>query len=288
MSTKYPVAPFVIDKTYSKALPNVGATWSFDQAHQLFIDYTEALNAPVNDDLYAIGTLGAGGSTTTAPGAIGVQPETSRTIEGGYRFQTSRLRYTVDGYSIEDNNHIVSAYNQDLADSVDTNVGSIHFWGIEGQAAWVPVDHLTLIGEFAYEHSEVIGDIPYSASVVIPTNGKQFYDTPPWMVGGRATYEWKNLVGGVQFKYVDARYVTALNDLRVPSYVTVDLDLRWKLDWIRTGTFAQLNVINLFDQRYIGSINYANSNVNTNPYYTYSFGFQGTPRTLQGTLRFTF
>jgi iron complex outermembrane receptor protein len=287
-TAKATVAPFVIHKNYSQPLPNVGATWSFDPAHQLFIDYTEALNAPVNDDLYAIGVLGTGGSTATTPGAIGVKPETSRTIEGGYRYQTSRLRFTVDGYYIEDNNHIVSAYNQTTADFTDTNVGAIHFYGIEGQAAWVPMDHLTLVGMFAYEHSQVIGNIPYTPPVIIPTDGKQFYDTPPWMVGGRAVYEWHDLVAGVQFKYVDARFVTALNDLTVPSYVTVDLDLRWKLDWIKPGTFAQFNVVNLFDEKYIGSINYGNTNNNNYPYYTQGFAFQGTPRTVQGTLRFTF
>lgn len=289
------VLPFTINKTYSQVLPNVGLTWSFDKAHSVFIDYTEALNAPVNDDLYYVGTIGAGGSTTTTPGALTVKPETSRTVEGGYRYQTSRLRYTIDGYYIEDNNHIVSAFNQLTQDSVDTNVGSIHFYGIEGQAAWVPIDHLTLIGEFAYEHSQVIGNIPYSATISIPTNGKQFYDTPPWMIGGRAIYDWNDFVFGAQFKYVDARYANAVNDLRVPSYVTVDADLRYKLDWIRPGTYVQLNVKNLFDEKYLGSLNYASSNSNTfpgtstaNPYYSYSYAFQGSPRTIQATLRMAF
>jgi iron complex outermembrane receptor protein len=292
--TAFGVAPFAFSKEYGQPLPNVGATWMFDSANQVFIDYTQALNAPINDDLYSIGVIGVGGSSATSPGAIGVKPETSSTIEGGYRYQTSSLRATIDGYYIEDNNHIVSAFSQLTQDSVDTNVGAIHFWGIEGQAAWVPIDHLTLIGEFAYEHSEVVGNIPFSSSLTIPTNGKQFYDTPPWMVGGRAVYEWNQVVAGLQFKYVDARYVTAVNDLRVPSYTTVDMDLRYKLDFIKPGTYVQFNVINLFDQRYIGSINYSSSNSNVlptgaaNPYYSYPFAIQGTPRTVQGTLRFTF
>jgi iron complex outermembrane receptor protein len=282
------VAPFSLTKNYSKVLPNVGLTWHFDPKNSVFVDYTEALNAPVNDDLYSIGVIGVGGSTSTTPGADNVQPETSDTIEGGYRYETSRLRATIDGYYIEDDNHIVSAYNQVTQDSVDTNVGAIHFYGIEGQVGWVPIDHLTLIGEFAYEHSEVMSNIPYSATYSIPTAGKQFYDTPPWTVGGRAVYDWNQFIFGGQFKYVDARYVTAVNDLQVPSYVTFDADVRYKLDWVRPGTYVQLNVLNLFNEKYVGSINYATTNNNTSPAYSYSYAYQGAPTTIQVTLRATF
>ena len=287
-TAKATVLPFSINKNYNQPLPNVGATWNFDKQNSVFVDYTEALNAPVNDDLYAIGVLGTGGTTTTTPGTDNVKPETSRTVEGGYRFQTSRLRVTVDGYYIEDNNHIVSAFNQLTQDSVDTNVGSIHFYGFEAQAAWVPIEHLTLVGSLAYEHSQVENNIPFSATVSIPTMGKQFYDTPPWMISGRAQYAWRDFVFGGQFKYVDARYVTALNDLQVPSYKTVDIDVRWKLDWLRPGTYAQFNVNNLFNEKYIGSINYGTTNNTTLPGYSEPFAFQGAPLTVQGTLRFTF
>jgi iron complex outermembrane receptor protein len=287
---KYTVLPFTLNKNYNKPLPNVGATWNFDKQNSIFVDYTEALNAPVNDDLYAIALIGTSSivSSPTTPGADNVQPETSKTIEGGYRYQTSRLRTTIDAYAIEDDNHIVSAYNQATADSVDTNVGSIQFYGFEGQAAWLPIDHLTLVGSFAYEHSEVQSNIPYSATYQIPTKGKQFYDTPPWMIGGSATYDWNYWTFGGQVKYVDARYATALNDLQVPSYVTVDANVRLKLDWVRPGAYLQLNVINLFDEKYIGSINYGTTNNNTLPGYSEQYAFQGAPRTVQGTIRMTF
>jgi iron complex outermembrane receptor protein len=284
----YAVAPFTISKSYSKPLPTVGATWNFDPVHSVFIDYTEALNAPVNDDLYSIGLLGSGGTSITTPGTDNVQPETSRTIEGGYRYQASRLKFTVDGYYIEDNNHIVSTYNLETGDNVDTNVGAIHFYGFEGQVGWVPIDHLTLVGTISYEHSQVINNIPYSATYTIPVAGKQFYDTPPWMIGGSATYDWRDFSFSGQFKYVDARYATALNDLTIPSYVTVDASVRWNLNWLRAGTSLQFNVNNLFDERYIGSINYATTNNSALPGFSQSFADQGAPRTFQGTLRTTF
>jgi len=286
-AAKYTVSPFSFTKNYSQALPNVGATWNFDRVQSVFIDYTEALNAPINDDLYSIGLLGTGGTTATTPGADNVKPETSRTIEGGYRYQAPKLRGTIDAYYIEDNNHIVSAFNQDLQASVDTNVGAIHFWGIEGQMAWLPIEHLTLVGSFAYEQSRVMSNIPYSATQYIATAGKQFYDTPPWMLGGSATYQWGDLLMSGQVKYVDARYVTALNDLQVPSYVTVDASLRLNLDWARPGTYVQFNVNNLFNEKYIGSINSTTNDYNKSG-YSEPYAYQGAPTTLQFTLRTAF
>jgi iron complex outermembrane receptor protein len=288
--TNFAVAPFELKKSYGQALPNVGATWNFDAAkiHSVFVDYTEALNAPVNDDLYAIGVLGAGGSSVNNPGAISVKPETSRTIEGGYRYQASTLKGTIDAYYIEDNNHIVSAFNQLTQDSVDTNVGSIHFYGVEFNGAWIPMQHLTLFGSVSYEKSTVENNIPFSATVFLPTAGKQFYDTPPLMVSARAQYDWGPVSFGGQFKYVDARYVTAENDLQVPSYKTVDIDIRWKLDWLRPGTYAQLNVDNLFNEKYIGSINYGTTNNSNNVGYSEPYAYQGAPTTVQGTIRVTF
>jgi iron complex outermembrane receptor protein len=282
------VAPYTLNLSYSKVLPNVGFTWRFDQKNSVFADYTEALNAPSNFDLYSIGLIGTGGSTTTTPGADTVQPEVTQTIEGGYRYQTSLLQVTVDGYAIEDQNHIVSSYNQLTQDSVDTNVGTVNFWGFEGLVGWKPIDHLTLIGSLSYEHSEVMSNIQYSSTYTILTGGKQFYDTPPWTLSGRATYDWNAFTFGGQMKYVDARYVTGVNDLQVPSYVTFDMDVRYKLDWVRPGTFVQLNVINLFNEKYIGSINYGQTNNSSSPAYSSLYAYAGAPTTVQVTLRATF
>jgi len=91
----YVVAPFHIHTNYQKALPNIGLTWRFDKANSVFVDYAQALNAPVNDDLYAIAVFGHG-TTANVVGVDNVQPETSTTYELGYRYQTSKTRVTLD------------------------------------------------------------------------------------------------------------------------------------------------------------------------------------------------
>jgi iron complex outermembrane receptor protein len=283
----YVVAPFKIHTAYDKLLPNVGATWNFDRANSVFFDYTSALNAPVNDDLYSIAIVGKG-TTVNAVGSDNVQPETSETYELGYRYQTPRLKATLDVYKLDDNNHIVSSFDQTSGDTIDQNVGTIEFYGVEGLVGVTPITHLNLIGSFAYNHSEDESNIPYSASYTIDTKGKVFVDTPEWMVGGRATYDFKDVTIGVQTKWVGSRYVTLVNDLKVPSYMTWDADLRWKLDWIKTGSFLQLNVINLFNAKYLGSLNTSDTNNSASPAYTQAYAYQGAPRVVQVSVRAAF
>lgn len=283
----YKVAPFAIHTTYSKVLPNLGFTWNFDGSNSVFFDYTQALNAPVNDDLYAIAVIGSG-STTSAVGRDTVQPETSTTYELGYRYQRPNLKATVDIYKIDDNNHIVSSYNQATQDTIDQNVGTVQFYGVEGLVGASPIANLNLIASFAYNHSRDLDNIPYSSSFIIQTKGKQAVDAPELTFSARAEYRYQDFLFGLEGKWVDKRYVTYVNDLSVPSYVTVDADVRWQLDWIRKGTFLQLNVLNLFDEKYLGSINPVASNNGSSPDYTETYAIQGPPRTVQVTLRAAF
>ena len=280
----YQVAPFTINTSYNKLLPNVGATWHLDDASQLFADYTSALNAPVNDDLYSIAVIGSG-TTVGAVGKDNVAPETSKTYEAGYRYQTATINATVDGYYLEDDNHIVQSFDQATNDSIDQNVGAIHYYGFEGIAGWIPLENLTLVQSFAYEHSEIMSNIPYSATLVVPTHGKVAPDTPVWTLAQRVTYTWKNVDLGVQWKFVSSRFVTLVDDLSVPSYTTVDADIRVHLDDITTpGTYLQFNVINLTNAKYLGSLNTTDTNNSSLQYYSQPYAYQGAPQTFQMTL----
>lgn len=285
-------APFTIETNYNKLLPNVGATWNIDGPHSVFIDYTSALNAPVNDDLYSIASVGFG-TSVYAVGLDNVKPETSQTFEGGYRYQIPLINATADVYYEEDNNHIVTSFDQSTNDSIDQNVGSVDYHGFEGILGSTLIENLTLIESVAYNHSEYMSDIPYSATLVVPTKGKVAADTPLWTLAERVAYKFENFAFGVQWKFVDSRFVSLVDDLRVPSYKTFDGDIRWDIGnegvgWIYPGTYLQFNILNIFDERHIGSVNVSDTNNASLQYYSQPYGYQGAPRTVQVSLRATF
>jgi iron complex outermembrane receptor protein len=283
----YNVLPFKLHTSYDKPLPNVGFTWHFNPASSVFFDYTTAMNAPVNDDLYSIAVVGSG-STVNAVGKDNVQPETSTTYELGYRYQTPTLKSTLDVFKLEDNNHIVTSYNQTSGDTVDQNVGTLSFYGVEGLIGVEPLPHWTVAGSFTWEHGVDENNIPYSSTLDIPTKGKTPTDMPQIMYGALTSYELGDVTFDLQGKFVGGRYVTLVNDLRVPSYITFDGDIRWRLKWLPQGSWLQLNVINILDEKYIGSINQTDTNNGSSPYYSYAYAYQGTPRTVQVSLRAAF
>ena len=57
-----------------------------------------------------------------------------------------------------------------------------------------------------------------------------------------ATYTWKNLDLGVQWKFVSSRFVTLVDDLSVPSYATIDADIRihWTTSPRRARIFSSM------------------------------------------------
>jgi len=60
---------------------------------------------------------------------------------------------------------------------------------------------------------------------------------------------------GAQFKWVDDRFATDVNDIRVDGYTVVDADIRLDLGSIGLqDSYLQFNVSNLFAEHYFGNI----------------------------------
>ena len=103
-------------------------------------------------------------------------------------------------------------------------------------------------------HGPTAGYHP-SIQCFYPTRGKELVETPEWTFGLRAYYDTEWFSIGAQGKYVGDRWSTDVNDEKSPSYITVDLDARLKLDNMGfEGTYVQFNVRNVFDEEYLGSI----------------------------------
>jgi iron complex outermembrane receptor protein len=282
----YTIPPFHSHVDYTKPLPNVGVSWRFNPANMVYFSYTEEFSAPRTDDLYTVTTAaGTGVSLDT------VQPETSSTYEIGYRYQTSRILGSIALWDSEFKNRIVSTFDPDTDLSDDRNVGAVTFRGIDAQLGAKLLDHLNALATFEYMHSRVDNNVLFNAAgLVEPLDGKELVETPDITVGGRITYDWNAFVFGFQGKYTGSRWVTDLNDLKVAGYTVFDLDARVKLDHYLLGSYLQVNVQNLFNERYYGSIAGTQPTANSNSafYGSQPYAYQGAPRTVVVTLHAAF
>ncbi|MFT3811553.1 MAG: TonB-dependent receptor [Micropepsaceae bacterium] len=147
---------------------------------------------------------------------------------------------------------------------MDRNVGDVDLQGWDFEAAYTPVDGLTLYGSVSYIDSELQDDLILTATTTLRTKGKKLVETPEWTVGGRIQYVFNGFTVGLQGKFVGDRFSTDMNDEIAESYTVFDADIRYDLtDLGYEDTYIQLNAINLFDENYLGNISSATNAQNT-------------------------
>lgn len=280
-TTEY-IAPYSKTLKYDDVLPNVGAMYRLGDRSQVYGSYAESTSLPRTDNLYTVKRL-----TDGSVGNSTVQPETSKTFEGGYRFQTAEWLVNLSAWSTNFQNRIVSSYDQDLGISIDRNVGKVKQWGVDASAGFNPAEYLAAYFSVSYNDSEVQDNIATSATTFAATKGKSLAETPHWTFSNRLEFEpTEGLTFGVQTKYVSSRWVTDVNDLKVGGYVLTDLDAKYSLKGLGfEHSFIQANVSNLFDKKYYGNLGTQTSATPGAPGYGSPYANIGAPRSFTLTLR---
>ena len=155
--------------------------------------------------------------------------------------------------------------------------------GFDAQLGFSPIESLSLYASASYNESEIQDDYRSSATTTIPVGGKTLVETPDWTFVLSARYEAGPLEAGIQARYVGERWLTDVNDLAVPSYTVVNADARFDLGYFGfDGTNVSINVINLFDEQYFGSLGTGLDSTRS------LFASQGAPRTVQASVRYAF
>ena len=280
------IRPYSRTVKYDKVLPNVGATYRFTDEQSVYASYAEGLSVPRTDNLYTV-TRAANGQALNP----GVQPESTQTVDVGYRFSRPKVQLTVDAYETKFQNRIASSFDQDLQVFIDRNIGAVDIKGVDAGIVAQVTDFLTYLGNVSYNDSNVKADSPLANGLFLPIKGKRIVETPEWQTYNRLDWSIdENIKVGLAFKYVGKRYATDVNDQFAKAYKTWDLDMRVKLPFLGGDrVYAQFNVSNLTDERYLGSIS-SQTNAITVPGST---GFAptyalGAPRTFQASLHADF
>lgn len=273
------IAPYSRTKTFDDVLPNINATWRFDGPHSVYASYAESLTLPRTDNLYTV-IRGASGELVSPI----IDPERSKTWDAGYRYQADTLIAAVNVWFTSFENRILSAYDPETDITTDRNIGNVDLMGVDAQVGFSPIEPLSLYLSASYNDNEIKSDYRSSPTTVIPVGGKSLVDVPEWTVGFSAEYSAGPFSAGLTAKYVAARWLTDINDLEVPDYTVVGANARLDLGAFGfEGSQAQINVSNLFDERYFGAI------TSTGITSASALGArQGAPRTIQASITYAF
>ncbi len=242
------IPPYHAEFTFEDVLPNVGATWRIGDSQSVYASYAESLSAPRTDNLYTPNRLVAG--PILFPG---VDPETSQTIDVGYRYNSGPLMASVGIWHTDFQNRIVSAFDEELQANVDRNLGNVTMQGVDLSASYEIGDTFDIYASASIMSSEVQNNVPLgSPTKLLPTAGQELVETPDQTYTLRANWDpTPHLHFGIQGKFVGRRAATDINDEIAPSYQTWDMNARLEF---KENTWLQVNVNNLFDEQYFGSI----------------------------------
>lgn len=274
-------------------LPQVGAVFRATTSEELFATVAENVNQfPYSP---------SGGVYNASPATFAyfrntAKPERATTVEGGVRTRRGAVEASLTGYTIAYRNRLlgISLCPQTVTcASGFGNVGSVHTRGVEGALNYALPAGLRLYTSGAYNASTYARDyeaVQGDPTTRVATRGKDVVDAPRLLGSASLGYQRARLGGAVTARYVDRRFFTYTNDLvrfdgtrvpgggYVPGYGVTDVSLRYRIGGtgVRRGVDLQLNALNVFDRRYIGT-------VGTNGFTTaddYQTLLTGAPRQL--------
>jgi len=252
------IRPYSDTVKFDDILPNVGLSFRPWDAHMFYVSYAEGLSAPRTDNLYSVRRQSDGTVGRPTP-----ESETTKAYDFGWRFTGSSTIASAALWKIDYTNRIVSSFDPEVGFSVDRNVGDVDMWGAEAQLAQQFGDNFSVSTSVSYAKTELQDNLPYGPTPganpvqqFLPLKGNELVETPQWQFALRA--DWtiiEDLHVGLQGKWVDERFSTDLNDETTPAYTVVDLDASYRFHMgDHQSLQLQLNVTNLLDEEYYGTI----------------------------------
>ncbi len=249
-------------------LPQVGFNYDLGAMGEVFGSYAENARAFV-----ASGSEGPFSTSQAGFEAIKTKldPETSKTIEGGYRYRNETFQGVAAIYHVKFDNRILGTQTGAAIVGnpvVLTNVGGVTSDGLELAGTYNLTNDWKLSGSYSYNKSTYDSDVRNGAGVVTAKiSGKTIVDSPENMLKATLAYDDGALFGNLNGSYTDKRLYTYTGDASVPSVTAFDLTVGYRFkseNTLLNGLEVQGNVTNLLDKKYISTVGSAGFG-NTDP-----------------------
>ena len=256
--------PILKAKWKDSFLPQVGAVYSVTGRDQLFASYSENMALPRGaDDIFS----------AASPTVAGPEPETSTNWEIGYRANHKTFNASIVAYQTEFKNRLQAFASPvpgggGVTETFFQNVGAVRAKGVEFSGQWKPelfAGKAYFNANVSYNSAKFQDDVlnyrssATAAPVTLGIAGKKVPDFPDWVVQGGVTLEpFDGLLMNVSARHLESRFTNFINSEKVGGYTIVNayVDIG---DGFSAGPFSQIkarvNVDNLFDKDYLGTIN---------------------------------
>ena len=241
-------------------LPNIGISYEFDDQTNLRLNYGRN---------YAEGWLGPLYSTfknnqaafTSAGISLqdlwnGVKLEISDNLDLGARFGNDTWHISPTLFYGKFHDKQVLVYDSRVNTSYYQSNASAESMGAELELGITPVSWLSFFGSASYNRFRFDDNIRTASGTTVQSKGKQVADSPEWMGKAGLTARLADFYITPVVRYIGERYGDIENKESINDYEVVDLTLEYrkKKVWRFDELTASLNLLNLFDKRYISII----------------------------------
>jgi iron complex outermembrane receptor protein len=239
-------------------LPEFGIHYQVARGHELFASYAE--NIAMYQGGFKLGPQSVTQAIWNVQGAT-LNPERSKSVEGGYRYVSRALQVSLTGYWVKFDDRLLQynpcptsqQQNPGCGNSFH-NAGSVTARGVELGVLVKPAPWLTWYNAASLNKTTYDQDLNFCTTTctVYATHGKQQVDTPQQLVSSTLTVARDRFSASLMGKYTGKRYYTYTNDQGFGGYVTMDLGVGYSFGDIGPLRNAKLslNVTNLTDRRY--------------------------------------
>lgn len=272
-------------RSYKPFLPQFGVVYAAPGGDEWFGSITR--------NARAFQAAGAGTTpfATTAAGFEAIKsrlrPETSDSMELGWRRVGPRTQWSVVAYTVNFQDRLLSvAPGSPIVGtpSVLSNVGAVRTVGLESALSYRLGRQWSLYGGLSLTRARYQDNV-VSGNNVIPTQGKQVVDTPARMLKLGLNFDEGPWSAAVNLDATSKRHYSYTNDASVAGYALLNAQIGYR--WGHWGSLSdgqfRLGVHNLTNRRYIATLG-SNGFVNTDPSDTAQTLLPGAPRQWSATL----
>jgi iron complex outermembrane receptor protein len=245
-------------KAEDNFLPQVGVAYDINGDHQLFASYAENIRA------FESSNTGGPFSATAAGFAAlrnNLQPESSKTLEAGWRFRFDQIQGSVAAYHVEFEDRLLGvalgAPILGLGNGIQ-NVGSVAAAASRRRRCGRsrPTGRRSVRSATTTRPTRT--DVRDGAgALVAATAGKTVVNTPETLARAEVAYDDGQLFATLAGAFTGKRYSSYLNDESADAFTLVELTAGYRFtdgaSWLN-GTEIQLNVTNLLDEDYISTV----------------------------------
>jgi iron complex outermembrane receptor protein len=264
-------------------LPQLGANFALTDIAEVFASYSENMRA------YQPGVNGPFSQTSAAfaAGLPNLKPETSKSVEFGYRFKGDAVQASVAAYSTKFSDRLLQVTSTVGIVSVPgtfVNVGSVESKGVEAALVWTPAQNWTWFNSLTLNDSKYTSDY-MNGTTLVHINGKTVVDAPKTMFNTEIGYDKDGWFGNLGGKYTGERCYTYSNDGKVDAFLVLNASAGYKQKNVAGMKEAsiQLAITNLADKKYFSTIG-SNGFTLNDPQGAFATMLEGAPRQVFVTL----